>query len=137
MKTANMIVIARAPVMYDDVRESEAEVRFLISEESPPSLLTSSSFLLTSIDSFSSGVACLQTHVHSVPRTVIFNALSSDIDIAVGDVGCSTAVRSDVVVGCATAVRSAVAVGCDLVGRSDVAIGCALVALSDVAVGCD
>lgn len=136
MKTANMIVIARAPVMYDDVRESEAEVHFLTSEESP-SLLTSSSFLLTSIDSFSSGVACLQTHVHSVPRTVIFNALSSDIDIAVGDVGCSTAVRSDVVVGCATAVHSAVAVGCDLVGRSDVAVGCALVALSDVAVGCD
>lgn len=85
MKTATKIVIDRAPIMYDDIRESEAEVRFLISEDSPR-LLAFHSFLLSSIDFFSFWVAYLQTHVHNVPIIVIFNELSSDIDIADGDV---------------------------------------------------
>lgn len=81
-KTVTRMVIARAPIKDEDIRESEAEVRFLISEERLR-LLTSSFSLLISIDSFSSWFACLQTQAHNVPVMIISNVSSSDKDIVV------------------------------------------------------
>lgn len=81
-KTVTRMVIARAPIKDEDIREYEAEVRFLISEERLR-LLTSSFSLLISIDSVSSWFACLQTHVHNVPVMIISNVSSSDKDIVV------------------------------------------------------
>lgn len=81
-KTVTRMVIARAPIKDEDIRESEAEVRFLIAEERLR-LLTSSFSLLISIDSVSSWFACLQTQVHNVPVMIISNVSSSDKDIVV------------------------------------------------------
>lgn len=85
MNTTTRIMIARTPIIYEDIRESEAEVRFLISEESPL-LLTCSSFILIFIDSFTSWVAYSQTQVHNVPIIVKFDMLSPVIEIADDDV---------------------------------------------------
>lgn len=108
MKTATKTTIARTPIIQEDIRESDAEVLFLISEESP---LLLTSFLLTSIDSFSSFIAYLQTHAHNVPIIVIFDVLSPVIEIEADCV----VVRFVILVVCVYNLGCVKAVECTLI----------------------